>query len=85
MVGLTSFQYTDQSLKLEATAATERFQSLGIEFQGIFIRHYRSYWETSTVIVGLTSVLYNMLEIDTSNLVEHLMKMKATWWNRLDN
>ena len=38
-----------------------------------------------TVIVDLTSVLYNMLEIDTSNLVEHLMKMKATWWNRLDN
>ena len=37
-----------------------------------------------TVIVDLTSVLYNRLDVDTSNLVEHMMKMKATWRNRLD-
>ena len=37
-----------------------------------------------TVIVDLTSVLYNRLDVDASNLVEHMMKMKATWRNRLD-
>ena len=36
-----------------------------------------------TVIVDLTSVLYNRLDVDASNLVEH-MKMKAPWWNRHD-
>ena len=30
-----------------------------------------------TVIVDLTSVLYNRLDVDASNLVEHMMKMKA--------
>ena len=35
-----------------------------------------------TVIVD--SVLYNRLDVDASNLVEHMMKMKATWRNRLD-
>ena len=41
-------------------------------------------WEPLKVIVDLTSVLYNRLDVDASNLVEHMMKMKATWRNRLD-
>ena len=50
-----------QTLKLGATAATERlevFKVLELNFKEYsYFWRYRSYWETSTVIVALTSVL----------------------------